>query len=110
MATVDECVGDRIDQARVDAGMSIEQLATASGVSERALGGWIRGEHIPRRANVGRLERALHTSLSLPDPSAGLEPVEPTLEYALDRLRAAARELDYARDTIRKLARNGADA
>lgn len=105
MATAsDDCIGDRIDQARVDAGLSIEQLATAAGVSERALGGWIRSEHIPRRINVGRLERALHTTLIPVDPAADMTPRPPSLEMAIERLNAARRELDYAREVIRQLA------
>lgn len=113
MATVDggadqEGIGARIERARLDAGLTREELAKRAGVSSRALQGWISGEHEPRDLSLVKLERELGRSLDGQPPDLPDRP--PTLQDALDRLRAAAREVDFARAIVRQLAEKELDA
>lgn len=112
MATVDGGadmgIAARIERARLDAGLTRDELARQAGISPRALQGWISGEHEPRGISLARLERALGRSLDL--QVGDIEDRIPTLQDALDRLRAAAREVDFARQIVRRLADRELDA
>ena len=45
--------GTDLKRARAAAGLSLKELALATGVSDRALGSWERGERVPSAVKVG---------------------------------------------------------
>lgn len=55
---------ERLREARLAAGMTPEQLATAIGMSSFSTREWERGRVTPRTAIVGRLADALGTEVS----------------------------------------------
>ena len=106
MATVDgdggQGIGERIERARLDAGLTRDELAALAGVSPRALQGWISGEHVPRGISLAKLERGLGVSLDAVQPA--IEDRELRWQDVLDQLRRAAREMDFARAMVRQIA------
>jgi transcriptional regulator with XRE-family HTH domain len=63
-------LGDRIRAAREAAGLSQEELAQRTGVSQRTLGNWERGVSSPR-SRLGSLERVLGVHLRDEDTDHG---------------------------------------
>jgi hypothetical protein len=81
-------------------GLTIAELGRQADVAPRTIQGWLTEGRHPRPLELTRVENIVGSLVSV----AGLEPERPaTVKEAIRRLRAAEREIAFAREILNQL-------